>query len=966
MTSCPLSLSTAVVYDRSEHYYAIGNTPPKQLIPANVSNPKVLCLAAGDLRSCFFSVSRADMKNHETVSFVVNDKNAAIIARNILLLILSIHPELRCTPSDLWAIWYSLYLNQSQWGFVSRVLHLLLDKKRNILQDLQISISPKTLHGCRQVWKMWLHADIPTIKVKMMKASYEKRYNKIDQREQMHIHFVRQGYLGGSFLNHSEAAATLPGLHAYEERLHNLCHESQFKDFMICSNLEGTPVVNKTFFMDTERYNLHYSSVFYEGFHLWDFRPKKDTLESYCRSQHAEWVLDLCAISRKIIFEFIQGDCNSVCLRNPRWYQRFDVIDTSNVCDYVGLVGLLLTCRPLISPDGIMFTTSMTAHTRSVSDMHYLNKELILGCEKWSGAYGWSCHGCDDSTDSLNIEWPLASNKAPFCFQWSPTTTRDISEEDVLTVTRKLLNPSYFFSLYSTAIVILFLMAQRNICPLDFLRKFKREFLFVNFVELELWLSQLACNKVESMWIDIDLTDNNLFFKQPNNQPWLRAKGLLQGKIQHFTILALETTSTGKTVSCRFLAPAELLLSSIEVYNYNTVVQKLSGIKATARKRELAVSEDFVPFSSWPWNKNNISCESAPPRKPSKLKGLQNWKDLSRRSSFDGKWADNILPVVSSQIMTKYELLASRSVVVGGVSNDDPMISTKELLLSLVADGKQKNVICVDDGAGAVNMVIVKEGIYQDESLGVPLLDLIIFIPDKPFSSESIPSELEQHHPDDPNLDRVVLPWKSRKYFIDLVKTLAGIFKQTRNAWGSAGEIQHLLFPIIFPTRWEKIEEMRNYVIVNAKLGTLRYRNDRVLDIMMALKEHGNSLIKEKKFDQAIFSYTLAALKLESIDIDDADPEIRELTAQCHSNIAFAKYCVATEDALVEAIRSCSFAIQLLPTWGKPYYRRGLCYEKQGLMKLAVKDLKVASRHHPKDEHIKRVINRVQKKGSKK
>ena len=154
MLACPLTLNTAMVYDRSEHYYAIGNTPPQQLIPANVSNPKVLCLAGGDLRSCFFSVSRADMNNHETVSFAVNDKNPAIIARNVLLLILSIHPELRCTPSDLWAIWYSLYLNQSQWDFVSRVLHILLGKNANIFEDLQITIECNTLHACRRVWKM--------------------------------------------------------------------------------------------------------------------------------------------------------------------------------------------------------------------------------------------------------------------------------------------------------------------------------------------------------------------------------------------------------------------------------------------------------------------------------------------------------------------------------------------------------------------------------------------------------------------------------------------------------------------------------------------------------------------------------------------------------------------------------------------------------------------------------------------
>ena len=75
-------------------------------------------------------------------------------------------------------------------------------------------------------------------------------------------------------------------------------------------------------------------------------------------------------------------------------------------------------------------------------------------------------------------------------------------------------------SLYATAVIILFLRAQRNVWSLDFVRKFKRDIPEENFVELELWLPQLACNEVESMWIDIDLTDDKLFLnKQSTNQP---------------------------------------------------------------------------------------------------------------------------------------------------------------------------------------------------------------------------------------------------------------------------------------------------------------------------------------------------------------------------------------------------------------------------------------------------------------
>ena len=58
MTS-PLNITTAIAYDRTSHYYAVGNSPPVQLIPSGVPQPEILCLASGDLRSVFFSSAAA-------------------------------------------------------------------------------------------------------------------------------------------------------------------------------------------------------------------------------------------------------------------------------------------------------------------------------------------------------------------------------------------------------------------------------------------------------------------------------------------------------------------------------------------------------------------------------------------------------------------------------------------------------------------------------------------------------------------------------------------------------------------------------------------------------------------------------------------------------------------------------------------------------------------------------------------
>ena len=955
-----------MVYDKTEHYYAIGNTPPEQLIPSNIQNPQILCLAGGDLRTCLFSLSRASKDTLKNVTFVINDKNPAILARNVVLLALSLHPQhFGCSSLDLWTIWYSLFVSKSQWGCVHGVLCYLLEDDA-FLQDLNLSIPWSTLQKCREVWEMWLGMDLTIGEAKAMRDGYESAMLnssgdtlKLVLRNLMNTHFVRQGYIGGAFV-FQDNRISLPGLHQHDTELLRLISTFDVDSRIMSSNTEGELVVNNTMFMDPDRYNLHYSSAFYEGFHLWHFQPTEETLEEYCQRQHAEWVNDLQVWSHKITFEFVYGDCNVACLSNPGWCNRFDVIDTSNVCDHVGLVGLLLTCRPLITPDGVMFTTSMTSHRLEGNDMAYLRKELIVDESLWQGMYGWCCHQHKSNVESLNIEWPLVSPNASFRFQWRPVISDDVSETDVLIVLKHLLNPYYAgpFSYYSTGIGVLLIM-RNTLSPIDFLKRNQSEIPETSVVELELWISQSTETEKASKLVVVGLLGNNAIFAQEHvKQPWLRAQGRINGRTEHFSILRLETSSTGKTTKLQFLAPIELEVSSVQLYNFNTTkyVFDCDAVVVTP-----FVLEDYlvttVPLLGWAKELSFAQKVSSSMHHFS-IKGLTDWTHINQNGQFPFQ-EQSVLRFVSTQMFTKTEFLFSRSASFGGISDEIPLLSIKELLLALIANGQSRKIVCVEDGAGTVPLVIVKNGICQHETSGVPLLDLVVFVPKKPFSSHNLPRELEHHH------SKCVLSWNTRKYFRNIVETLAGDFDQRTNFWGAAGASCRLLFPVLFPKRCEKMAEMQYDINVRAKLGILGHRSDCAVDVMMALKENGNSLLREQRFDEAMFSYTLAALKIESEGVDDTDPSIRELTAQCHCNIALVKLNVATDDALLEGVRSTSFAIQLAPTWGKPYYRRGLCYEKQGFTNLAIQDFKKARRICPKDPVIIRALYRVQRSTDK-
>ena len=87
---------------KSSFYYAYGNTPPEDLlqsITGDVSEPEVLLLGCGDIRSCLYTLwnnfDHRHSRQFKGVHFVLNDISAAVLARNIIFLYL-------CTkmPSD--------------------------------------------------------------------------------------------------------------------------------------------------------------------------------------------------------------------------------------------------------------------------------------------------------------------------------------------------------------------------------------------------------------------------------------------------------------------------------------------------------------------------------------------------------------------------------------------------------------------------------------------------------------------------------------------------------------------------------------------------------------------------------------------------------------------------------------------------------------------------------------------------
>ena len=991
----PLNVSSAVVYDRTGHYYAIGNSPPVQLIPSGVPNPQILCLAAGDPRSVMFSVSRSDTFGEGggdvLVHFVINDVNPFIIARNAVLLTLALKPA-DGDALQLWAVWHSLSLTMDQWACMRAVLRELLDDPS--IAGL-VKYRGDTLKHCRRIWEQWLSWKITTAEAETLRDSHLCARHKCAPSEvdaklriETGISFVREGYLGGALHYSDHPPVHLPGLHVHEVRLRSVVQEAGLFDATgLTGTLDSRREVNRSLFSSPDRFTLHSSTKFFQGFPLWHFGPQEQTLLEHCRTQLAEWARDLRARRDSLQITFATGDCLALCTTSPDWRAYFDIIDTSNVCDHIGLAPLLLSCRNVISPKGVLRTTSLTFFGEFESDGDYFQEHLVVEPGKWPDIYGWHRDGQDPDARTVHVEWPLVSPRGRISFQWRPSGDRHARDElslerimrkitveceqlqgDAGSARRMLLATRQTHLHYSLGTLVLLIM-HNTPSPLDFVQQQIATGNVPNcfHAELETWIAALSTSTAivtvpgtnAAKWVEVEIADGEALFEH-SSQPWLQAAAMCGGEPAIFSCLVMGMTEHGRTSRVSFLAPHHIDVSSVALHDFNvpggrvhhSEVRSSTTLPAMEALRiVLSVSQDdaVTPLALRAGTSTvligTVTCGATSPRRPH---GLLETAAYRR---------------ATTGMMLKSELLISRAVGTGNdISHEDPLLELKELLLSFFGSGTHRTVVCAGDGAGTVPLVIVMESLCQDEISGVPLADLIVFQPSTPFSSSSVPRELEAHHAEDALIHHFTPSRKARELFMQIVQLLGAQPCRTECAWGMTGAIVRVLFPPLFPSRATKMREVINQINLEVKLKIFDLGPDRTIEKMTALKFCGNALMAEGRIDQATFSYMLGASKIEDGSVNCEDASVRRLAAECHCNIALVKLRIGDSDALVNADRSCGAAIALQPSWAKPYFRRGLCREQQNALQISLADLRKASQLSPKERAISGALARVQSK----
>ena len=493
-------LSRCFHYENFKHYYAFGNSPAEDLlqsvVPSECRRPRILSLGCGDMRSVMFSIFKNfgfEGKNSDGftgVDFVLNDRSAAVLARNILFLYLCIHMPTtgvgkREWIASMWSIWYNHELLQQHDAMLSSALTQLIQWSSTVqnwstcpLGSVVQFSSPAMFAIVKKVWDQW-HTRSMGKSVKEMKVArstfqcyHMKRacVDYINQEDCLKV-FTKQYLLfmlkSGSVLHSSETTTTME-----REYLYYLTEGTVWAEGVLDIPISiPKTVVNPTLLERADgRYTLHYVLNPFTGFTqtflhtpaevgrtfgkqsslltqlpVADHHFHSNPLLANSVQQFSMWLEATAHLlknssSGKVRIMFYLDDsidlCCSLLCHTEKYSEsagQFDAIYTSNLFDHLSPPALVLRALPLLKSNGTLFTATFKA-TPSTS-MEYLKKMFGFSPEHYPAFLGIHCIGQDGIYSSVvNHEpcpfFPL-SLSSHSVFPWRNVNSQSLVFDDI-------------------------------------------------------------------------------------------------------------------------------------------------------------------------------------------------------------------------------------------------------------------------------------------------------------------------------------------------------------------------------------------------------------------------------------------------------------------------------------------------------------------------------------------------------
>jgi len=421
------------------YYHPYGNTPPEDLlqsITTDTSQPDILLLGCGDLRSCLYTLwnnfDRRHSQNFKGVHFVLNDISAGVLARNIIFLYMctqmpaSYDDQVKWVAS-FWAIWYCHEL-------LPQHKEVLMDALSNLLRwststkswtesddnplRLLVQFASKASHS--QIYKAWEKWYNDILTVTEMRSKRSERFQSTGT-ESLH-NPVRHllDYYGGILLKNfskSERKSLKDDVKYYFK------NGFVFAEEVLGGHHDEPTSANSTFIERSDKmYNLPLDFIPYRSF-FFTYRFSSSNLKKYVSysdiplmvedekfthkpllansvQQFSIWIRSCAEVfsqsHNNIMFTFQSSDALEFCqkLHNEPSNgipHSFDAIYSSNLLDYFAPPSFVLLSLQILKPDGVLFTSIMFGTSVSNTFAEYIQKGFGLECKQLPLMCGMRC-----------------------------------------------------------------------------------------------------------------------------------------------------------------------------------------------------------------------------------------------------------------------------------------------------------------------------------------------------------------------------------------------------------------------------------------------------------------------------------------------------------------------------------------------------------------------------------------------
>ncbi|KAI0053737.1 hypothetical protein FA95DRAFT_1481088 [Auriscalpium vulgare] len=403
-------------WPKKTYFYAVGNTVPvclTQDIPPE-EPASVLLLGCGDPRNILFTVYASGANSTafpRDLDFTCCDLEPAVLARNLLLFSLILDGK---AHSQMWNIFYDFFLKKSDVALVAAQSRQLADLAKDIETWNGSKYGPFlrvcTLHTLAELRRHWLlyadFKDLPVAKKTKIKESFSSGMNDVANKyphilsslrsagpllpnalslikpgDAHHAHLWRKGVNSMDPQDWKDATELNPlfvysasgdafSVHYGTDPLTTLPLAPAFAELKGMADKQGKPV--------TARSTVQFAQGVFEdwcaAFKAATARPSKFVIRffsgdalSFCRAIH--FYASTSSTSSGVFtstwtdtrLDLDSGDYGGdAACRAP---VAFDVIDTSNLVDHLGLLNVIVVTIPLLirKPSSVIFTEALLA-----------------------------------------------------------------------------------------------------------------------------------------------------------------------------------------------------------------------------------------------------------------------------------------------------------------------------------------------------------------------------------------------------------------------------------------------------------------------------------------------------------------------------------------------------------------------------------------------------------------------------